>query len=97
VTTRKADDVTAIAPGGGAVVKVRGRNLGVYRDEDGTPHAVSPVCTHLGCVVGWNPAEKTWDCPCHGSRYSREGRVIQGPTVRDLEPRDDALEHLRTS
>jgi glycine/D-amino acid oxidase-like deaminating enzyme/nitrite reductase/ring-hydroxylating ferredoxin subunit len=96
VTTHKADDVAAIAPGGGAVVKVRGRNVAVYRDEDGTVHAVSPVCTHLGCVVGWNPAEKTWDCPCHGSRYSREGRVIQGPTVRDLEARDDVLEHLST-
>jgi Rieske Fe-S protein len=45
-------------------------------------------------VVGWNPAEKSWDCPCHGSRYSREGKVIQGPAVRDLEPRDAALERL---
>jgi glycine/D-amino acid oxidase-like deaminating enzyme/nitrite reductase/ring-hydroxylating ferredoxin subunit len=97
VTTRKADEAAEIPAGGGAVVRVRGRNVAVYRDEDGALHAISPVCTHLGCVVGWNPAEKSWDCPCHGSRYSREGLVIQGPAVRDLEPRGDALEHLRES
>jgi glycine/D-amino acid oxidase-like deaminating enzyme/nitrite reductase/ring-hydroxylating ferredoxin subunit len=97
VTTRKADEAAEIPAGGGAVVKVRGKNVAVYRDEDGTLHAVSPVCTHMGCVVGWNPAEDSWDCPCHGSRYSREGKVIQGPAVRDLEARDDALEHLSES
>jgi glycine/D-amino acid oxidase-like deaminating enzyme/nitrite reductase/ring-hydroxylating ferredoxin subunit len=94
VTTRKADEAAEIPPGGGAVIKVRGKNVAVYRDEDGVLHAVSPVCTHMGCVVGWNPAEKSWDCPCHGSRYSRDGQVIQGPAVRDLGPRDDVLEHL---
>ena len=94
VTTRKAGEAAEIAPGEGALVKVRGRNVGVYRDEGGALHAVSPICTHMGCVVGWNPAEKSWDCPCHGSRFSPEGQVIQGPAVRDLEARDDALEHL---
>jgi glycine/D-amino acid oxidase-like deaminating enzyme/nitrite reductase/ring-hydroxylating ferredoxin subunit len=94
VTTHKADEAAEISAGEGAVMKVGGRNLAVYRAEDGALHAVSPICTHMGCVVGWNPAEKSWDCPCHGSRYSREGKVIQGPAVRDLEPRDAALERL---
>jgi glycine/D-amino acid oxidase-like deaminating enzyme/nitrite reductase/ring-hydroxylating ferredoxin subunit len=97
VTTYKADGSADIPAGGGAVVKVRGRNVAVYRDEDGKLHALSPICAHLGCIVGWNAAEKTWDCPCHGSRYSREGTVIQGPAVHDLEARDDALEHLSTT
>jgi glycine/D-amino acid oxidase-like deaminating enzyme/nitrite reductase/ring-hydroxylating ferredoxin subunit len=59
-----------------------------YRDQAGVLHKVSAVCTHLGCIVSWNPAEQTWDCPCHGSRFSPEGRVIEGPATKDLEPRD---------
>jgi Rieske Fe-S protein len=59
-----------------------------YKDPDGVLHKLSAVCTHLGCVVAWNPAEQTWDCPCHGSRFSFDGRVIQGPAVKDLERRD---------
>ena len=55
------------------------------RDEDGTVHAVSPVCTHLGCRVAWNVAERSWDCPCHGSRFDRDGTVLQGPAVDPLE------------
>ena len=80
-----ADD---LRPGEGAVTRVRGRKTALYRDESGRLHASSPVCRHLYCIVDWNPAERSWDCPCHGSRYSGEGRVIQGPTTRDLKPRN---------
>ena len=59
--------------------------VAVYRDEDGTLHERSAVCPHLGCVVQWNAAEKTWDCPCHGSRFDRHGTVINGPANVDLE------------
>jgi Rieske Fe-S protein len=68
----------------GAILRVGGRQRAVYRDGEGTLHVLSPVCQHLWCIVAWNPAERTWDCPCHGSRYTGEGRVIQGPTVKDL-------------
>jgi Rieske Fe-S protein len=56
----------------------------VYRDEQGTVHERSAVCAHLGCIVGWNKVEKTWDCPCHGSRYDKFGKVINGPANEDL-------------
>jgi len=62
--------------------------VAAYRDEDGTLHTVSAICTHLGCVVTWNSAEKTWDCPCHGSRFDKLGSVINGPANKDLPPVD---------
>jgi Rieske Fe-S protein len=60
----------------------------VHRDDDGHLHAVSAACTHLGCIVRWNGAERTWDCPCHGSRFDAFGEVISGPATRALEPSD---------
>jgi glycine/D-amino acid oxidase-like deaminating enzyme/nitrite reductase/ring-hydroxylating ferredoxin subunit len=86
--TARTETVADIAPGEGAVVRVRGKRCAVYRDEDGTAHAVSARCTHLGCVVAFNPAETTWECPCHGSRFGVDGEVLQGPAVRPLEKRD---------
>jgi glycine/D-amino acid oxidase-like deaminating enzyme/nitrite reductase/ring-hydroxylating ferredoxin subunit len=83
--TAHADDLAAIAPGTGAVVRLRGRHCAVYRDQDGTPHAVSARCTHLGCLVAFNDAERTWDCPCHGSRFGVDGAVRHGPAVDALE------------
>jgi glycine/D-amino acid oxidase-like deaminating enzyme/nitrite reductase/ring-hydroxylating ferredoxin subunit len=74
----------ALATGEGAIVRVHGRKRAAYRDEAGELHVLSPVCQHLGCIVSWNPAERSWDCPCHGSRYSGDGTAIQGPTVKDL-------------
>ncbi|RKH62871.1 FAD-dependent oxidoreductase [Corallococcus llansteffanensis] len=76
-----------VAPGEGRILEVEGRKVAVYREEDGTAHAVSPVCTHLGCHVHWNNAERSWDCPCHGGRFSPTGRVLNGPAVKDLESR----------
>jgi glycine/D-amino acid oxidase-like deaminating enzyme/nitrite reductase/ring-hydroxylating ferredoxin subunit len=71
----------------GAILRVNGRMRAVYRDEAGELHMLSPVCRHLRCIVAWNPAERTWDCPCHGSRYTGDGRVIQGPAIDHLEAR----------
>jgi glycine/D-amino acid oxidase-like deaminating enzyme/nitrite reductase/ring-hydroxylating ferredoxin subunit len=77
-----------LASGEGAVVSIGGERAAVYKDDDGTLVTLSAVCTHLGCIVGWNTAEKTWDCPCHGSRFDSYGRVIQGPAVQDLRRKD---------
>jgi len=73
-----------LAPGHGGIVLVHGDRLAVYRDEEGAFHALSPKCTHMGCTVDWNDADKTWDCPCHGSRYDVEGAVIEGPAAKPL-------------
>jgi nitrite reductase/ring-hydroxylating ferredoxin subunit len=61
---------------------------GVYRDEDGTLHAVSVRCTHMGCLLRFNGAERSWDCPCHGSRFDVDGAVLEGPAVQPLERRE---------
>jgi glycine/D-amino acid oxidase-like deaminating enzyme/nitrite reductase/ring-hydroxylating ferredoxin subunit len=81
-------DAAEIPAGSGAVVRRGLRKLAVYRDEEGRTHERSAVCPHLGCVVAWNALEKSWDCPCHGSRFDRLGRVVNGPANRDLEPAD---------
>ena len=78
--------VEQLAPGSGQVVSIDGHKAAAFRDEDGSVHAVSPICTHLGCQVTFNNAERTWDCPCHGSRFDVEGKVLHGPAVRDLAP-----------
>lgn len=75
-----------IAPGSGAVIRYGLSKVAVYRDEIGTVHEHSAVCPQLGCIVNWNGGEKTWDCPCHGSRFDCEGRVLNGPANRDLAP-----------
>jgi glycine/D-amino acid oxidase-like deaminating enzyme/nitrite reductase/ring-hydroxylating ferredoxin subunit len=73
-----------IAKDAGAVVRRRASKVAVYRDVTGTLHERSAVCPHLGCIVAWNSAEKTWDCPCHGSRFDKFGTVINGPANADL-------------
>ncbi|MEU5156899.1 FAD-dependent oxidoreductase [Glycomyces sp. NPDC021274] len=74
-----------LAPGEGAVMRIGGALRAVYRDEDGGLHTLSATCTHLGCVVGFNDAERNWECPCHGSRYAPSGAVLQGPATSPLE------------
>jgi len=73
-----------VAPGEGAVIRRGLTKVAVYRDEQGALHERSAVCTHLGCIVAWNGDEKTWDCPCHGSRFDSFGKVINGPAISDL-------------
>ncbi|WP_222918510.1 FAD-dependent oxidoreductase [Natrinema sp. SYSU A 869] len=78
-------DETADLPRGDArVVRRASQPVGLYRDEDGTTHAVSATCPHMGCLVRWNDAEETWDCPCHGSRFTHDGEVLSGPAVDGL-------------
>lgn len=76
-----------LAPGEGEVVRRDGRPLAVARDDEGELHVRSGVCTHLDCIVHWNDAEQSWDCPCHGSRFSMDGEVLDGPAVEDLPKR----------
>jgi glycine/D-amino acid oxidase-like deaminating enzyme/nitrite reductase/ring-hydroxylating ferredoxin subunit len=80
--TRPIED---LAPGEGDIVSVEGEKVAGYRDEDGNLVAVSTRCTHLGCQVNWNAAERSWDCPCHGSRFGPGGDVLHGPAVHGLE------------
>ncbi len=78
------DSVNEIGAGQGALLRDGGRLLAVSRSEDGGINAVSAACTHLGCAVRWNGAEKSWDCPCHGSRFAPDGTVLHGPARRPL-------------
>jgi nucleotide-binding universal stress UspA family protein/nitrite reductase/ring-hydroxylating ferredoxin subunit len=74
-----------LVPGSGGIVDVDGRKVAAFKDEDGSVIALSPRCAHLGCTVDWNSVERTWDCPCHGSRYTKEGDLIQGPAKTGLD------------
>jgi glycine/D-amino acid oxidase-like deaminating enzyme/nitrite reductase/ring-hydroxylating ferredoxin subunit len=80
---RIADD--EVPAGTGRLISRNGRLVAVYRDPSGSLFRLSPVCTHAGCIVHWNEAERTWDCPCHGGRYTAEGRRFYGPPVNDLQ------------
>jgi glycine/D-amino acid oxidase-like deaminating enzyme/nitrite reductase/ring-hydroxylating ferredoxin subunit len=82
----------------GAIMKISGKRAAVYKDPDGTLNIYSAVCTHIGCSVHWNAAEKSFDCPCHGSRFSCKGKVLNGPANSDLKPlnlhQDEAIDEL---
>ena len=82
LTSWSTDDVK---PGEGKLINYQGETLGVYKDEAGQVTTVSATCPHLGCIVNWNSAEKSWDCPCHGGRFTCEGKIIQSPATKDLE------------
>ena len=69
----------------GQIVELNGEKVGVYKDIEGKIFGVKPVCTHLGCILNWNDADKTWDCPCHGSRFDYTGKNIYNPALKDLE------------
>ena len=80
----EADSVREVKRGEGMVIGSRGKKVAVFRDRNGNISKLSPVCTHMGCLVRWNPAEATWDCPCHGSRFKPTGEVIAGPAEEPL-------------
>jgi nitrite reductase/ring-hydroxylating ferredoxin subunit len=78
-------DLDALAPGDGVVARHDGRRVAAHRTDDGAVVMVDARCTHLGCVVQWNRADRSWDCPCHGSRFAPDGTVLDGPATTDLE------------
>ncbi|MDG5820140.1 FAD-dependent oxidoreductase [Natronococcus sp. A-GB7] len=81
-------DLTALEPGEAKIVRKGGKPIACARDENGEVHAVSAVCTHMYCLVEWNDAEESWDCPCHGSRFDPDGEVLEGPANEDLPARE---------
>ena len=83
----EASSVDDVPAGEARVVGTGQERAGVFRDEDGAVHAVSLRCTHMGCLLRFNAAERSWDCPCHGSRFDVDGSVLEGPAVHSLEPR----------
>jgi Rieske Fe-S protein len=85
LTKRGGRDAADLAPGEGDIAQLDGERVAAFRDEEGVLHAVSPLCTHMGCQVNWNSGDRSWDCPCHGSRFSPEGEILHGPAVRPLE------------
>jgi len=81
----KIESAGELAAGEGKLVNYKGKRVGMYKDESNEVHFVNPVCTHMKCTVHWNNSEKTWDCPCHGSRFDCDGKLLTGPATADLE------------
>ena len=79
------EEANQIQNGEGKIVEVNGQKIGIYKNNEGEVYKVNPVCKHLGCELSWNNLEKTWDCPCHGSRYDFKGNLIYGPSVKNLD------------
>jgi len=88
VTAGEVAHLSDILPGAGALVRLKGEKVAAYRDTDGRLHIVSASCTHVGCVVHFNPFERCWDCPCHGSQFDVDGGVLAGPALSPLPPRE---------
>jgi Rieske Fe-S protein len=84
LTSGDVPDVDAIRPGSGAIIRRGLKNVAFFSDEIGALKFFSAVCPNLGCVVSWNDAARSWDCPCHGSRFDCKGQVIVGPANQDL-------------
>jgi len=85
VTPSDEPNAEKIQSGEGALLREGVKKIAAYRDDQGTLHKLSAVCPHLKCIVRWDNYEKTWDCPCHGSRFDALGRVLNGPAISDLE------------
>lgn len=81
----KIEELSELSAGEAKVVKLEGETLALYKDEHHNLHAVNPACTHINCTVAWNDAEQTWDCPCHGSRFTMDGEMVTAPARKDLE------------
>ena len=79
------EEANQIQNGEGKIVEVNGQKIGIYKNNEGEIYKVNPVCKHLGCELSWNNLDKTWDCPCHGSKYDFKGNLIYGPSVKNLD------------
>jgi Rieske Fe-S protein len=84
LTGGESGGIASVQPGEGKVLKLKGGKAAAYRDEGGVLHLHSAVCPHMGCIVAWNEAQKTWDCPCHGSRFKCDGQLLGGPAESGL-------------
>jgi Rieske Fe-S protein len=80
----KPVEVGTIANNEGKIIEVEKEKFAAYRDGDGKLHIIGAECSHLGCIIKWNGDERSWDCPCHGSRFTHEGKVLSGPANKDL-------------
>jgi Rieske Fe-S protein len=90
LTGGEIDSADEVAPGSGAIMRRGLTKVAVFRDDAGALHEFSAVCTHLGCIVAFNDREKSWDCPCHGSRFNpTDGHVLNGPAIEGLSPADE--------
>lgn len=87
------NELAQIKPDEAIVTRINGKRTGIYKDKEQTLHAVDTTCTHLGCEVEWNSGDRSWDCPCHGSRFSYEGNVMEGPAKKPLAKVDIKSEH----
>jgi Rieske Fe-S protein len=91
LTPGEVQSTAEIQPGTGAVIRRGLSKIAVSRDQSGNVHERSAVCPHLGCIVAWNTTESSWDCPCHGSRFDLDGKVLNGPAISalaEVEPED---------
>ena len=79
------EDLSNIKNDNGGIIKIDGNTVGIYKNKDGNVYAINPTCTHLGCLLTWNNVDKTWDCPCHGSRFDYTGKNLYDPAFKDLE------------
>jgi Rieske Fe-S protein len=84
LTGPEGTSLRSLRPGDGKILEIRGERVAAFRADDGRVTMLSPICTHMGCVVDWNTAERTWDCPCHGSRFRSSGEVLSGPAETPL-------------
>jgi len=92
----EGEAVAALKRGEGKILKLDGERVAAYRDHHDQVTKLSPVCTHMGCLVRWNQADSTWDCPCHGSRFLPTGDVLSGPAESPLEKQATGKTHAKS-
>jgi Rieske Fe-S protein len=84
IAKEDAKHFSEVVAGNGKIMEVNGKKCAVHRDYAGNLNVVSAICPHMGCIVHWNEAETSWDCPCHGSRFAIDGEVLEGPAIHAL-------------
>jgi Rieske Fe-S protein len=86
--SRKLKSIDDLSAGEAAILKINGEDVAAFKDEEGRIYAVSAACSHMGCALGWNETDRTWDCACHGSRFDLSGAVLHGPAATPLQPKN---------